>query len=48
VIEAFEKMEELLKADSVFPIDPSCVISTDDTVVYVFEGENETGKWEWN
>ena len=47
VAETFEMMKELLQADDVFAIHPSCVISTDDSVVYVFEGEKQTGNWKW-
>ena len=47
VKETFDMMKEVLQADKVFSIHPSCVISTDDSVVYVFEGAQKSGQWKW-
>ena len=47
-LETMDWMKKALGADSIYPVNPNLLFSTDDTVFFAFEGtKNKQGEWEW-
>ena len=45
--ETIEWMKTAMNAKEIFPVNPNLVLSTDDTSLFVFEGKQTSGDWEW-
>lgn len=47
-LETMEWMKKVMNADKIFPVNPNLVLSTDDTSLFVFEGQsNNNNDWDW-
>ena len=47
-VETMDWMKTALAANSIYPVNPNLVLSTDDTTLFAFEGTaNSEGGWDW-